>query len=181
MPQPISRPAMHSSMRTPSLSAKAASSAAGSASAVRTFVAGVGFHEERQPQPGDDRLGVAGLSALQEHLAGEVESVAGERALGRDLVEGHHRRGHRARRVRDAHHVEIALQAAVLARRAVDDDQRVVERAATAVDRDREVVLVHLPRAAVGRGVVPVAPVQVDERDVVFFAIERRFDLCGAL
>lgn len=142
---------------------------------------GVGLHEERHAQLIDDCGGVDLLAAAQEEFAGEVDAVPGQRALGGDLVEGDDRRGHRARRVGNLHHVEVALQPAVLARRSVDDDQRIVECLALTVDRHREVVLVHLPLSSVGGRAVPVAVVQVDDRDVVFRVVERRFDLRGAL
>ena len=73
------------------------------------------------------------------------------------------------------------MQASVLARRAVDDDERIVEDLSHPVDRERKVVLVELPLPAVGGRVVPVAVVQVDDCDVVFRVVERRLDLCGAL
>ena len=73
------------------------------------------------------------------------------------------------------------MQTAVLARRAVNQDQGVVECFVLAVDGDREVVFIDLPLPSVGRRVVPVAAVQVDEGYVVFRRIERRCDLCGAL
>ncbi len=178
---------MHSSTRISSPCAKAAAMAAGSSSGGVDFrdaerrAVGVGFHEEGQPQVGDDPRRIERLVPAEEHLAGEVDAASRERALGGDLVEGDDRRDHRARRIGNAHHVEVALQPAVLAGRAVDDDERVVELPPLAFHGEREVVLVHLPLPPVRRRVVPVAAMQVDYRDVVFPAVQRRGDLCGAL
>ena len=151
---------MHSSIRISSPWANAASMAAGSSSGVWTFVtpkrrtAGVGFYEKRHAQFRDDFRRVERLAPAQENFACEVDT-ARQRAFGGDFVEGDDRRGHRARRIGNAHHVEVSLQFAVLAGRAVDDDEGIVERFSFTVYGDRKVVLVHLPLAAVGRRVVP--------------------------
>ena len=141
---------------------------------------GVRLHEQGHSQFRDDLRRVERFAAAQEDLAGQVDTPC-ERAFGGDLVEGDDRRGHRARRIGNAHHVEVALQLAVLAGRAVNDDQRVVERLAHTVDGDREIILVHLPLPPVGGRMVPVAAVEVDDRDVVFRVVEGRLDLGGAL
>ena len=119
--------------------------------------------------------------AAEEKAPGQRNPEFGYGAFGRNFVEGDHRRGHRTGGVRNPHHVEVTLQTAVLARCAVNQNQGVVESFAVAVDGDREVVFIDLPLPSVGRRVVPVAAVQVDEGYVVFRRIERRCDLCGAL
>ncbi len=153
IPQPISRPVTHSSIRISSPWANAASMAAGSSSGACTFVTpndeplALGFTNRGIPVPRRSCAGSTASPLAQEDLAGQVDTPC-ERAFGGDLVEGDDRRGHRARRIGNAHHVEVALQLAVLAGRAVNDDQRVVERFAHTVDGDREIILVHLPLAA---------------------------------
>ena len=75
------------------------------------------------------------------------------------LVIRKRRRQHATTGVRDAEHVEVALQASVLARRTVDSDVGKVELHLLPVQLEAEVVAVYGQRASVVEPHVPVEAV----------------------
>ena len=146
-----------------------------------TAAARIRFDKQRQAQFRDDGCGVYFRSFVQQNLFGQVDAAAGDGPFAGSFVERQHRGYESAGRIRNAHHVEIALQPAVFAGGAVNDDQGIVEFDFPAGDGQGKVVAVEFAFCSVRRCVGPVPVAQDNGVRGVTAAVEGASDIFGAL
>ena len=145
-----------------------------------TAAAGVRFDEQRQAQFAGNGSRVDFRIPADQNFPRQVDACSGESPFAGRFVERDDRCDESARRVGDFHHVEVSLQASVLAGGAVNQDQRIVRSDLFAFSFDREVFAIQFRDDAVLVHVVPAAVVQDDFVDVVFGAVEILFDQRGS-
>lgn len=147
-----------------------------------TAAAGGGFDEDGVCHARHQlvELGVGGRFLVEEDGLGDLhQTETFHHGVAIALVEGEAGGVETAGGVADAQHVEVALQDAVLAGVAVDDDEGQVEVHLLSVVGDREVAAVHGPVLAV---VLPVPPCAVDNNlvNIVFAVVELTIHLAAA-
>ena len=147
-----------------------------------TAAAGVGLHEARQPETRNHAVLVGQVLALtHEHGVGDVQvGIGAEEVVERKFVECQSLNEHVARGIGQADEVEVALQDAVLARRAVNGDIGKVELPAAVGRVEREVGAADGIGGAVGIVGVPVALFNFYDVAVVFFLIHKGENAFGA-
>ena len=129
------------------------------------------------------------LPLLQQQRFGDAHPKALEELTAREFIVSERGGQHAAARIGDAEHIEIALQASVFSRRAVNGDIGVVEEYLRAVRRtEAEVVAVyrhvafgqfHVPVRAVHHYDVRLVPVFVDKRANALRATQGHFVFGG--
>ena len=129
----------------------------------------LGHAEARASQAGLDETGQAdlfhhfvvgdGLSLTQKERLSNAHAIGMQILIAGKLVIRKRRRQHATAGVRDAEHVEVALQASVLAWRTMDGDVGEIEFHFLPVQLEAEVVAVYGQRASVVEPHVPVKAV----------------------
>lgn len=140
-----------------------------------------GLHEARVAAHRFDALEVYRVVHVEMQRRRDGDAQVGHRQIAVVFVERQGGAEDAAAGVGQSHQLEIGLQPPVLAGRAMDGDEGRIEGHLPVGEGQREVVLVHLPHAPVGIGVVPVRPFEMDQIGVEQVPVQLVEDVVSCL